>query len=171
MNHPTDARAVRRDTASGALSPGVQVNREILSGDMGVAECASGDILHDVRLLADVLNRDPRFLANATQSPKTTLVLSATDTGREILITLSERGLRVGLWAGEPFDVKIEATEKVHWAVLSGEMDADAAFFMRKVRIRGSIVTAFRVKNRFLGLLQRCFAQNVQDFGKFAATR
>ncbi len=138
---------------------------------MGVAERSKGNILHDARLLEEALNRDPQFLANATQSPETTLVLSATDTGREIMVTLSEQGLRVRLWAGEPFDVKIEATEKVHWAVLSGDMDADAAFFMRKVRIRGSVPTAFRVKNRFLSLLQSCLAPKTQGFDKTVGTR
>ena len=52
------------------------------------------------------------------------------------------------------FDVKIQASEEIHLAMLSGKMDPDTAFFTGKARIRGSVLTAFRIKNKFLSLVQ-----------------
>ncbi len=112
------------------------------------------DIISEVNRLVERMNRDQRFAEQIAEFKNTALVLSATDTGRELMITLGEEGIRARPYAGEPFDVKVLATEDVHWAVLSGQMDADAAFFTRKVRISGRVSTAFRVKNRFLSLLQ-----------------
>ena len=113
------------------------------------------DILRQVNSLIETMNRDPGFRKAIAGFADTTVVLSATDTGRELLIALDGHGVRVGPYTGGPCDVKIQATEAVHWAVLSGEMDADAAFFLGRVRIRGPVLTAFRVKNRFLSLLQK----------------
>lgn len=113
------------------------------------------DIIREVNLLAESLERDEQFAKRVAEFKDTTLVLSATDTGRELIIELDGRGVRARLYAGEPFDVKILATEEIHSAVLHGRMDADAAFFSGKVKISGSIVAAFRVKNSLLGLLQQ----------------
>jgi predicted lipid carrier protein YhbT len=70
--------------------------------------------------------------------------------------------VRVRPYTDEPFDVKIRATEQVLWAVLSGRMDADAAFFAGKASVSGSVVTAFRLKNRFLSLLRRHLAHRLE---------
>jgi putative sterol carrier protein len=115
---------------------------------------ANSDVLEQVSQLVAELNRDPTFVREAAEFGNTAVVLSATDTGRELLIVLATRGVRAGPYDGERFDVKIRATEDVHWAVLSGEMDADAAFFAGRIRICGPMLVAWRVKNRFLSLLQ-----------------
>ena len=104
--------------------------------------------------LLDAINRDPQFIRQLGGLKTTALVMSATDTGRELMISFDEQGVRARPYAGEPFDVQIAATEQVHWAVLSGQMDADAAFFAGRVRIRGSVYAAFRIKNKFLSLVQ-----------------
>ncbi len=113
------------------------------------------DIIREVNLLTELLERDEQFAKRVAELKDTTLVLSATDTGRELVIELDGRGVRARHYAGEPFDVKILATEEIHSDVLHGRMDADAAFFSGKVKISGSIVAAFRVKNSLLGLLQQ----------------
>ena len=132
---------------------------------------SDNDIMCQVNRLAESLNGEPRFIGQIAEFNGATLVLSATDTGRELIIVLDGHGASVRPRAGEPFDVKIEATEEVLWAVLSGQMDADGAFFAGRVRIRGSIVTAFRIKNRFLSLLQAHLARESEVAGRFAADR
>ncbi len=119
---------------------------------------SSNDIIREVNQLVEMMNRNPQFIKQVAGFKGATLVLSATDTEREFTITLSKQGVRVCAYAVESFDVKIRATERVLWAVLSGQMDADAAFFAGKASVSGSVVTAFRLKNRFLSLLQRHIA-------------
>ncbi len=115
---------------------------------------SDGEAMKELARLVQDMNRNPEFTRQAAELENASLVLSATDTGRELLIALADGRVSVRLFADEPFDVKVRATEQVHWAVLSGQMDADAAFFAGKVHISGSLLTAFRLKNRFLNLLQ-----------------
>jgi putative sterol carrier protein len=122
--------------------------------------------MHELNRIVEGLNADPQFLARVAILDRKVLVLSATDTGRSLTIAIGEAGVSIRPHAGEPFDARIEATEEVHWAVLSGQMDADAAFFSGKVRIYGSLVTAFRMKNRFLSLLQSYLAQECAPANK-----
>ncbi len=129
------------------------------------------EIMMEVNRLVERMNRTPEFVRQLAGFRGATLVLSATDTGRELMITLDGHGVRIQPHADEPFDAKIEATEQVHWAVLSGQMDADAAFFSKNVRIRGSLITAFRVKNRFLSFLQWCLAGESRATAKFPTNR
>ena len=112
-------------------------------------------ITRTVNDLLKKANHDPWFLKQLAGFKDTTLLLSATDTGRQLMITLNGLGASVRPYVGGLFDVKIRATEEVHRAVLFGEMDADAAFFSGKVRISGSLITAFGIKNKFLSFLQR----------------
>lgn len=123
---------------------------------------SSNDIIREVNQLVEMMNRNPQFIKQVAGFKGATLVLSATDTEREFTIELSKKGVRVHPYAVEPFDVKIRATEKVLWAVLSGQMDADAAFFAGKASVSGSVVTAFRLKNKFLSLLQRHIAYRLE---------
>ena len=115
---------------------------------------SSEDIMGQVNRVVETLNDDRQFLDQVARFKGLTVVLSATDTGRELSITFDERCVCSHLNGGGPFDVKIQASEEVHLAMLSGKMDPDAAFFTGKARIRGSVLTAFRVKNKFLSLVQ-----------------
>lgn len=133
--------------------------------------CAVHQIMRDVSQVAESLNADPGLMAQMAAFNGVTLVLSATDTGRALMIVFGSNGVSTRPYAGEPCDVKIEASEDVHWAILSGQMDADAAFFSRKVRIRGSIVTAFSLKNKFLSLLQSHLANTCQVGGGSTSSR
>ncbi len=133
-----------------------------LAGEDWHRNLSSNDIIREVNQLVEMMNRNPQFIKQVTEFKGTTLVLSATDTEREFTITLSKQGVRVCAYAVEPFDVKIRATEQVLWAVISGQMDADAAFFAGKAGVSGSVVTAFRLKNRFLSLLQRHIADRLE---------
>ncbi len=130
---------------------------------------SSNDIIHEVSQLVEMMNRDPQFIKQIAGFKGITLVLSATDTEREFTIELNEQGVRAQPYVGEPFDVKIRANEEVLWAVLSGRMDADAAFFAGKASVSGSVVAAFRLKNRFLSLLQRHLARRLEAMGKSVA--
>ncbi len=112
------------------------------------------DIIREVTGLVEALNGDTQFMDQLAGLAPTTLVLSATDTGREVMIALDGTGVRVSPYGGEPFDAMIQASEHVLAGVLTGEMDADTVFFARKARVRGSMIAAFRLKNRFLSFLQ-----------------
>ena len=120
---------------------------------------SDGDIIQKISRLTETMNRDAQFVKRIAEFAGTTLVLSATDTGRELAIVLDGQEVRVHPYVGGSCDAKIRATEEVHWAVLSGRMDPDTAFFAGKVHISGSVVTAFRVKNRLLGHLQQHLAR------------
>ncbi|MFQ6034412.1 MAG: U32 family peptidase [Sedimentisphaerales bacterium] len=123
---------------------------------------STNDIIREVNQLLEVMHDDPQFIKKIAGFKGVVVVLSASDTGREFIIELNKQGVRVRPYSGQPFDVNIQATEQVLWAVLSGQMDADTAFFSGKVRICGSIATAFRVKNSFLSLLQRHLSQTMK---------
>jgi collagenase-like PrtC family protease/putative sterol carrier protein len=113
------------------------------------------DILCELNKLVEVMNNDSQFIECAARFKGTTVVLSATDTKRSYIIKLDKQGVHVHSYINGPFDVKIQAIEQVLWKVLSGQMDADAAFFAGKASVSGSVFTAFRVKNKFLSLLQK----------------
>ena len=116
------------------------------------------DVLGEVDRLVAAMGSARHFVSQLADFDGTTLLLSASDTGRELAIELGEDGVDAYPYEGGPFDVRIRATEWVHQAILYGELDADAAFFAGRVRVSGSLITAFRVKNRFLSLLQRHLA-------------
>lgn len=145
----------RAPSASSILSGAVEEGTKPVRGgpQAGPLE-GNADIIGEVNGLAGVMGRDLQFIRKIREFGDMTLVLSATDTGREIAITLDGQGVHARLYQGGRFDVKIRATEQVHWEVLSGETDADEAFFAGRVNVSGSIVTAFRLKNGLLPLLQ-----------------
>jgi len=122
----------------------------------------TSDVIRSVRRLIATVNRDPGFVAQVAEVGPTTLVVRATDTGRALRIVLDAQGAQAHAYGGEPFDVEVRATERVHQAIFFGEMDPDAAFFAGRVRISGSILKAFRIKNRFLGLLQQHLATGAE---------
>jgi putative sterol carrier protein len=122
---------------------------------------SSEQILHELDQLVETMNGNPQFTERIAGFRGTTVVISASDTKREFIIELNEQGIRIRTYTGESSDVKIQAEEQILCAVLSGQMDADAAFFAGKVHICGSVVTAFRVKNRFLSLLQKHLADKL----------
>jgi predicted lipid carrier protein YhbT len=142
------------------------------AGDVTLEDCCSSwsseQILRELDQLVEMMNGDPQFSERLARFRGTTVVLSATDTKREFIIELDEQGVCVRLYTGESSDVKIQAAEQVLWAVLSGQMDADAAFFAGKVRIRGSVATAFRVKNGFLSFIQKHLARRLGANNKLA---
>ncbi len=131
---------------------------------------SDSEIIGKLNWILERANRDPRLLKEIAELKGTILILSATDTGRQIMITFDSQGARARLCGSDTFDVKIQATEEVHWALLSGEMDADGAFFAGKIRISGSISTAFRVKNRLLSLLQWHLARGLGDTDRATGT-
>ncbi len=119
------------------------------------------DILFELNQLADVMNHDPQFIKHTAGFKNTSVVLSATDTKRSFMLKLNGQGVQISRYLDGPFDVKIQAAEQVLWDVLSGQMDADAAFFAGKARVCGSVYTAFRVKNKFLSFLQKHIAHKL----------
>jgi len=159
----------RTDSPGGCLQRPGQTGAADSSRDAEadpLTERADGEAIRQVTRLVEGLNGDPHFRKHVSEFGNTTVVLNATDTGRGIIIVLDGQGVRVRPYAGERFDVKIEATEEVHLSVLSGKMDADAAFFAGRVRISGSVLAAFRVKNKFLSLLQRHWAGEAEALSR-----
>ena len=168
MSHQTEIRPDSIEDSSEILSSGngeAEVGAPSAPGKPGVVALSTGtdhsrrplklDLIDEVCRLMERMKGDPDFVRQVAAFKKTTLVLRATDTGRELTIILDGQAVQVQPCAVASCDVEIQAAEDVHWAVLSGRMDADAAFFAGRVRIRGSVVAAFRVKNTFLSLLQR----------------
>jgi putative sterol carrier protein len=127
---------------------------------------SSEDIMGQVNRVVETLNDDRQFLDQVAQFKGLTVVLSATDTGRELSIMFDRQGVCAHFNGNGSFDVKIQATEETHLAMLSGKMDPDAAFFTGKARIRGSVLTAFRVKNKFLSLVQWHLVHEFPDQGQ-----
>ena len=126
------------------------------------------DILHELSQLLDVMNNDPQFIENTARLKDTTVVFSATDTERSFIIKLNKQGVQVHPYTDGPFDVRIQADEQVFWEIFSGRMDADAAFFAGKASVSGSIVTAFRIKNKFLSFLQKYMTHRLEEDKSFA---
>ncbi len=152
-----------KDVSSRPFVP-LERRTETDEGTLGNYCCVWSDdnILSELSQLVGVMNNDPQFVKHVARFKGTTVVLSATDTKRSFIIKLDKQGVQVHHYIDGPFDVKIQATEQVLWEVLSGRLDADAAFFAGKVRIFGSIFTAFCVKNRFLSMLQRHVAHELE---------
>ncbi len=148
---PEERMEAAVDSDASASAPGDAATRPRLQPVGGLAR--------KIGRLVAALCSDPRFVRQAAAFSPATVVLSATDTNRELAIVLDGQGVRVHPYAGGSFDAKIRATERVHWAVLVGQMDPDAAFFAGEVRISGSLVTAFRVKNTFLSFVQQHLAR------------
>ncbi len=123
-------------------------------------------IAHELNEIVEKMNSDQEFIKATAAFKTTTIVLSATDTGREFIILLDKQGVQVRPYVGEPFDVMIKAAQQILWEILSGRMDADAAFFAGKVNVCGSVIKAFYVKNRFLGILQKHVAHKLEVEGK-----
>ncbi len=147
-----------------------QKERTLAQGlcDTGVPEEFSGSLSNDeiiwrVSQLIEDLSCDPEFMNQIIGFKHVSIVFGATDTGREFTVFLDEQRVRVSPGSSESCTFKVWATEQVLWAILSGQMDADAAFFSGKVKISGSIARAFRVKNRFLSLLQKHLSGRLQD--------
>ncbi len=145
-----------KDVSSRPFVP-LERRTETDDGTLGNYCCvwSDGNILSELSQLVGVMNNDPQFIKHVAMFKGTTVVLSATDTKRSFIIKLDKQGVQVHHYIDGPFDVKIQATEQVLWEVLSGRMDADAAFFAGKASVSGSVITAFRVKNKFLSFLQK----------------
>jgi putative sterol carrier protein len=130
---------------------------------------SSNDIIREMNGLVEMMNRDPQFIKQAAAFKGIKLVLADTDTGHKFAIELNEQGVRFQAYRGGSFDVKIQATKQVLWAVISGQMDADTAFFAGKARVSGSVVKAFRLKNKFLSLLQGHLSHKLEAEDKLVA--
>jgi collagenase-like PrtC family protease/predicted lipid carrier protein YhbT len=154
-----DNRAGKEFAETRSLRDGI--NAVYPSGDG-----CTDQVMGELGRLVEQVCRDPHFVKQLSDFKATTVVLGAPDTGRELMITFEDQGVRAAPYAGGPFDVMVRAREEVHLAVLSGQMDADAAFFTGKVQITGSVLAAFRVKNNFLSLVQRHLAKSLQADGR-----
>ncbi len=136
--------------------------------DTGAPEEFSGSLSNDeiiwrVSQLIEDISCDPEFMNQIAGVKRVSIAFIAKDTGREFTVFFDGQCVRVRPGSSESCTLKIRETEQVLWAILSGQRDADAAFFSGKVRIYGSIAKAFQVKNRFLSLLQKHLSDRLQD--------
>ncbi len=143
-----------------SLEKQTEIDEEILGNNCFFS--SDDDILRELNQLVEVMNNDSQFIEDTAKFKGTTVVLSATDTKRSFIIKMDKQGVQVDPYINGPFDVEIQATEQILWEVLSGQMDADAAFFAGKASVSGSIVTAFRVKNKFLSFLQKYMTHKLE---------
>jgi putative sterol carrier protein len=144
-----------------STSPGNDDTIVISRQDFAVT-WSNDEIARELDELTETMNHDKQFMEQMATFKATTIVISATDTKREFIILLDKQGVQARPYAGESFDVMFKAAEQILWEVLSGRMDADAAFFAGKVNVCGSAVKAFRVKNRFLSILQKHVAHKLE---------
>ena len=101
MSHRTERRAtVARGVARPARWWG------------GPADVPDVEIMEDVSRLVRIMNADRGFTRDLARMAGTTLVLSATDTGRELEVMMKADGVVARPYEGGPYDVKIEATEE-----------------------------------------------------------
>ncbi len=165
MSHQIRGPAADAESSAGAFQDREKLQPAV--GPQGVHLALGEDptVLSDAQVIGELsrvveaVNLDPTFLKLSGECEGIVLVLSATDTGRELAIELTRLGARAEPYEGGRCSVRIKATEKVLWEILSGGMDADAAFFAGKVRVSGSITDALRVKNRLLPLIQANLAR------------
>ncbi len=144
------------------LSPCSDVDSIDISRQNFAVTWSNDQIARELDELTEEMNRDRDFIEQMSTFKATTIVVSTTDTDREFIILLDKQGVQVRPYTGESFDVTIKASEQILWKVLSGRMDADAAFFTGKVSVCGSVVKAFHVKNRFLSILQKHVAHKLE---------
>ncbi len=121
---------------------------------LNLSRMSKADVERALALLEESLRADKRVVREL-RAPKTTKVLFvARDTGRRITVEIGNGRLSCRLGDGAESDVMIEAAEETLAGVIRGDLDADAAYFSGRLRVRGSLAAAFKLRVKLLGLVQ-----------------
>ncbi len=121
---------------------------------LNLFEMSRADVERALALLEESLRADKRVLKELRGAKTTKVLFVARDTGRRITVEIGNGRLSCHLGDGAESDVTIEAAEETLAGVISGDLDADAAYFCGKLRVRGSLVAAFKLRVKLLGLIQ-----------------
>ncbi len=115
---------------------------------------SDADVESALALIEESLSNDERAREAARAIEPATVVFAAVDTDRRVAVELAGGRISLRLDGATACDVMIEATEETLSKIFRGESDADAAYFSGRLSIRGSLMTAFRLRTRLLGLVQ-----------------
>ncbi len=110
-------------------------------------------IAEELSKIIELVKQDSAMVSRLPKENKI-IIFKTTDTDRSITIELTDGNILGYIGEPERYDIRFEAKESIYFALFSGEMDPDAVFFNRKVRIYGSIKDAVVLKNLFLSQLR-----------------
>ncbi len=122
--------------------------------DLGLSKMSKADAGRALALLEESLSADKRVIKELGGAKTTKVLFFARDTGRRITVEVGNGRLSCHLGGGVQSDVIIEAAEETLAGIIMGSLDADAAYFSGRLRVRGSLVAAFKLRVRLLGLVQ-----------------
>ncbi len=115
---------------------------------------SDADVESALSLLEESLSNDERAREVARAIGPATVVFAAVDSDRRVAVELAGGRILLRLDSVTAYDVMIEATEDTLSEIFRGASDADAAYFSGRLSVRGSLMTAFRLRARLLGLVQ-----------------
>lgn len=119
----------------------------------GKRDIGLNEITKMLRKIIELVKQDSAMVSRLPKENKI-IIFKTTDTDRSITIELKDGNILGYIGEPERYDIRFEAKESIYLALFSGEMDPDAVFFSRKVRIYGSIKDAVVLKNLFLSRVQ-----------------
>lgn len=100
-----------------------------------------------VRLITYLANRSPHFRAKLAAINGEVIAIKVKGFSRPFVFVVKEGKLEGPLrFTGKP-SVIILASLPVFWKIFRGKLDADAAFFQRKIEARGQLAVALTFKN------------------------
>lgn len=111
------------------------------------------EITEELRKIIELVKQDHAMMGRLSKENKI-IVFKTTDTNRSITIELKDGNILGYIGEPERYDLRLAAKESIFLRIFNGEMDPDAVFFSRKIKIYGSIKDAVVYKNLFLNQLQ-----------------
>ena len=121
---------------------------------LNLSKMSRADVERALALLEESLRADKRVVKELGGRKTTKVLFVARDTGRRITVEIGNGRLSCHLGDGVESDVTIEAAEETLAGVIRGDLDADAAYFSGRLRVRGSLAAAFKLRVKLLGLVQ-----------------
>jgi putative sterol carrier protein len=121
---------------------------------LNLSKMTEADIGRALALLEESLRADKRVVRELGGAKTTRVLFVARDTGRRITVEIGNGRLSCHLGDGAESDVMIEAAEETLAGVIRGDLDADAAYFSGRLQVQGSLVAAFKLRVKLLGLVQ-----------------
>lgn len=109
-----------------------------------------GTIFAELRKIVEKAKGNKRCMEGLADVKEKAILIQATDT-REKCYFMVKDGAILGPFEGEPskISLRIEGKESAILDIWAGRLDSDAAFLLRKVKVKGSFYDATKLKNLF----------------------
>jgi putative sterol carrier protein len=109
-----------------------------------------GRIFAELCRIVEKAKGNKRCMEALADVKEKTILIQATDTGEKCYFMV-KNGAILGPFEGEPSQISmmVEGREDVLLDIWAGRLDPDAAFFFRKVKVKGSFHDAMKLKNLF----------------------